>query len=160
MPARRHTPAPAPPPPDLDAPPAPDAPPDPDAPAARKQRQRVENQARWAMRAEATDAIRIAKSFAPAAILRIVELMGNDDPDIAMRACEALLNRALGKPRESVDLSGSLAVALDLGLEPGSGLLSADDLRGRLAAVAARLPALIEAQRPPALIEPPRRELI
>jgi hypothetical protein len=46
------------------------------------------------------DAMRLARQAAPSAVLRLVELIHSDDERVAAVACNAILDRAFGKPRE------------------------------------------------------------
>jgi hypothetical protein len=46
------------------------------------------------------DAMWLARQAAPSAVLRLVELIHSDDERVAAVACNAILDRAFGKPRE------------------------------------------------------------
>ncbi len=46
------------------------------------------------------EAISLARQAAPDAVRRLVQLMGSDDERVVVVACNAILDRALGKPRE------------------------------------------------------------
>ena len=46
------------------------------------------------------EAISLARKAAPDAVRRLIELMGSDDERVAAVACNSILDRALGKPRE------------------------------------------------------------
>lgn len=46
------------------------------------------------------ETVRLAREAAPAAIRRLIELMGSPDERVASVACNAILDRAFGKPRE------------------------------------------------------------
>ncbi len=46
------------------------------------------------------EAISLARLAAPDAVRRLVELMHSDDERVAVVACNSVLDRALGKPRE------------------------------------------------------------
>jgi hypothetical protein len=48
------------------------------------------------------EALRLAREASPKAVLRLIELMGSDDARVAVVACNAILDRGLGKPREIV----------------------------------------------------------
>lgn len=56
----------------------------------------------------------LAQKQAPEAIARLVELMHCDQPTVAVRACEAILDRAIGRPMQAVELgsTGELAELL------------------------------------------------
>ena len=56
----------------------------------------------------------LAQKQAPDAIARLVELMHCDQPTVAVRACEAILDRAIGRPMQAVELgsTGELAELL------------------------------------------------
>ena len=57
----------------------------------------------------------LAQQHAPAAIERLVELMHGDNPAVAVRAAEALLDRAVGKARQAVDVEvGGIGTIADL----------------------------------------------
>jgi hypothetical protein len=43
-------------------------------------------------------AVRLAQRAAPAAVKRLIELMGSDDERVAAVACNSILDRAFGKP--------------------------------------------------------------
>jgi hypothetical protein len=51
------------------------------------------------------EAISLARQAAPDAVRRLVQLMGSDDERVAVVACNAILDRALGKPREPLPAS-------------------------------------------------------
>jgi hypothetical protein len=44
------------------------------------------------------EALRLTRRAAPAAVRRLIELMDSDDERVAAVACNAILDRALGKP--------------------------------------------------------------
>jgi hypothetical protein len=46
------------------------------------------------------EAVSLARHAAPAAVKRLIELMSSDDERVASVACNSLLDRAFGKPRE------------------------------------------------------------
>jgi len=46
------------------------------------------------------EALSLARQAAPDAVRRLIELMGSDDERVAAVACNSILDRALGKPRE------------------------------------------------------------
>jgi hypothetical protein len=46
------------------------------------------------------ETLRLARRAAPDAIRRLIELMSSDDERVAAVACNAILDRAFGKPRE------------------------------------------------------------
>lgn len=48
----------------------------------------------------------LARQASPQAIARLVEWMASDDPSASVRACQAILDRAYGKPAQSVEHSG------------------------------------------------------
>lgn len=63
---------------------------------------------------EDLEAKRLARAQTKAAIKRLVYWMESENPKASVTACIALLDRAFGKPAQSVDLSnsdGSLASA-------------------------------------------------
>jgi hypothetical protein len=47
------------------------------------------------------EAMRLAQQAAPDAVRRLIELMESDDERVAAVACNAILDRAFGKPREA-----------------------------------------------------------
>ncbi len=49
------------------------------------------------------DALRLARQAAPDAVRRLVELMASDDERVAAVACNAILDRAYGKPAPAAD---------------------------------------------------------
>jgi hypothetical protein len=49
------------------------------------------------------EALRLARQAAPDAVRRLIELMDSDDGRVAAVACNAILDRALGKPRSAPD---------------------------------------------------------
>jgi hypothetical protein len=46
------------------------------------------------------EARKTCAEYSPAAIKRQIELMKSDDERVAFMACEAILNRGIGKPRD------------------------------------------------------------
>lgn len=44
------------------------------------------------------------------ALAKLVELMGSDDPPIALKAANDLLDRGFGKPTQAIDLDGKLKI--------------------------------------------------
>lgn len=48
------------------------------------------------------------KDACPAAIEKIIKIANGKDPDLALKACEVLLNRAWGKPAQAVDLDANV----------------------------------------------------
>ena len=52
------------------------------------------------------------EELAPRAIERLAELMLSEDGQVAARACSLILDRAYGKPQQSVDLGGDLTQSL------------------------------------------------
>jgi len=48
----------------------------------------------------------LAQQQAPQAIARLVALMSCGNPAVEVRAAEALLDRAVGRPRQSVEVGG------------------------------------------------------
>jgi len=46
------------------------------------------------------DAMRLARQAAPDAVRRLIELMLSEDERVAAAACNAILDRAFGKPKE------------------------------------------------------------
>jgi hypothetical protein len=46
------------------------------------------------------ETVKLARQAAPDAIRRLIELMSSDDERVASVACNAVLDRAFGKPRE------------------------------------------------------------
>jgi hypothetical protein len=50
----------------------------------------------------------LAQSHCPTAIERLVQLTKSKNERVAVTACEALLNRGCGTPRQSIDLDASL----------------------------------------------------
>ncbi len=53
----------------------------------------------------------LAQQQAPDAIARLVELMRCGNPAVEVRAAEALLDRAIGKPRQAIEFGGLGEVA-------------------------------------------------
>lgn len=49
------------------------------------------------------EAMRLARQAAPDAVRRLIELMGSDDERVAAVACNAILDRAYGKPVPAAD---------------------------------------------------------
>ena len=45
------------------------------------------------------EAVRLAQAAAPDAVRRLIELMNSEDDRVAVVACNAILDRALGKPK-------------------------------------------------------------
>jgi hypothetical protein len=45
----------------------------------------------------------IAREYAPEAFLRLVELMRDKDPRVAVAACKEILDRGFGRPQPSTD---------------------------------------------------------
>jgi hypothetical protein len=58
-------------------------------------------------------AVRLARQAAPYAVHRLIQLMDSEDPRVATVACNAILDRGLGKPgpvkEEKDDLEARLA---------------------------------------------------
>lgn len=56
---------------------------------------------------ELAEIIHLAKAASPDAMAKIVEIMRNPatPPNVALDAAERVLNRAYGKPKESVDMT-------------------------------------------------------
>lgn len=48
------------------------------------------------------EVVRIARRFSETAIMRLVELMQSEDERVAFMASQAILDRAIGKPKEQV----------------------------------------------------------
>jgi hypothetical protein len=48
----------------------------------------------------------LALEKAPMAFQKILDLMDGDDPKISMAAAQEVLNRALGKPAQAMEVSG------------------------------------------------------
>src|SRR5271170_6259047 len=46
------------------------------------------------------EAMRLARQAAPAAVQRLIDLMRSEDERVAAVACNAILDRAFGKPKE------------------------------------------------------------
>jgi hypothetical protein len=53
----------------------------------------------------ACDAMRLARQAAPEAVRRLIELMQSDDERVAAVACNAILDRAYGKPASAPERS-------------------------------------------------------
>jgi hypothetical protein len=51
---------------------------------------------------------RAADEGSPAAVRRLVELIGSGDERIALAAANSILDRVMGKPRQAVELSASV----------------------------------------------------
>jgi hypothetical protein len=47
------------------------------------------------------ECLRLSRTASPEAIRRLIELMGDEDPRVSVVACNAILDRAWGKPRET-----------------------------------------------------------
>ena len=58
------------------------------------------------------DVSELARSRGPAAIATLVQIMANDElaPAIRIAAANSLLDRGFGRPAQSVDVSGTVAV--------------------------------------------------
>lgn len=58
---------------------------------------------------------RLAKEKSPEAIARLVEWMKSDNPKASVSACNAILDRAFGKPKQELDhgITGGLADLLN-----------------------------------------------
>lgn len=57
----------------------------------------------------------LARKHAPEAFKKIISLMQGDDAKISLQAAQEVLNRAYGKPAQSVDVSdegGTIAAAI------------------------------------------------
>ena len=52
------------------------------------------------------DVIEAARQHTPAAIARLAHWMPSDDPRVSVAACQALLDRGWGKPRQPTELLG------------------------------------------------------
>jgi hypothetical protein len=57
------------------------------------------------------EAISLARQAAPDAVRRLMELMHSDDERVAAVACNAILDRALGKPRQAPEADGKDEIA-------------------------------------------------
>ena len=51
----------------------------------------------------------LAREHGPEALRRLVELMSSHNEPVAVRACEALLDRAYGKPPQALEVLGAVA---------------------------------------------------
>jgi hypothetical protein len=51
----------------------------------------------------------LAQRYAPAAIERLAELVRDPDGRVAVAACNALLDRAIGKPLQSVEVDARVS---------------------------------------------------
>ncbi len=49
------------------------------------------------------EALRLARKASPGAVRRLIELMRSSDERVAVVACNSLLDRALGKPKEAIE---------------------------------------------------------
>jgi|HubBroStandDraft_6_1064221.scaffolds.fasta_scaffold140546_4 hypothetical protein len=63
--------------------------------------------------AEYGEVLALARFLAPRAIERLGELMESEDERVAAVACNAILDRAFGKPREQTSETSSLATLSD-----------------------------------------------
>ena len=53
--------------------------------------------------------VELARQRGRAAFERLCELMDSDNEMVALRACEAVLDRAYGRPRQAVEVAGEAA---------------------------------------------------
>lgn len=61
----------------------------------------------------------LARSYSAEALERLAQLMRSDDAAVALRACEAMLNRAWGTPTAEPERKGSAGATWRDGLTPG-----------------------------------------
>lgn len=52
------------------------------------------------------EVLRIAKENSVPALLKLVEWSKSEDPKASIPACNAILDRAIGKPKQSSEISG------------------------------------------------------
>lgn len=58
---------------------------------------------------------KLAGNYAKRAIERLAELMEqNDEPNIARAACDAILDRSVGKAAQAVDVQGDITISVNL----------------------------------------------
>jgi Family of unknown function (DUF5681) len=62
-------------------------------------------------RKELKEVMELARSYSEEAIGRLVFWIRSDDPRASPAACVALLDRAWGKPQQSVDVTGQLTLS-------------------------------------------------
>lgn len=60
----------------------------------------------------------LARRFSRPAVRKLAELMQNDDPRVAVAACNALLDRAWGRPAQEVAHSGELGHRVVFNMAP------------------------------------------
>ncbi len=58
------------------------------------------------------DIRKLAQSYGKAALMRLVELIDSDEPRVSVTAAQAVLDRAYGKPPQSIDLPSGLGPTL------------------------------------------------
>ena len=58
---------------------------------------------------EVRQALELAKQATGKAIQKLIELIDNSDPRVAVVAVNSLLDRALGKPQQAIQLDGKVA---------------------------------------------------
>lgn len=75
----------------------------------------------------------LARAHTEAAIAKLAELMTNRDPRVALRAAEALLDRAWGRPGQAVELGGGAAIQVEPRPAPAPNGQDADQLAQLLA---------------------------
>ena len=89
----------------------------------------------------------IAREYAPEAVLRLVELMRDEDPRVAVAACKEILDRGFGRPQLSTDVEKDH--------EQGGPLEHRqDDIRVSLETKIARLAATLNRREIPQLSAP------
>jgi hypothetical protein len=65
---------------------------------------------------EEREVLELARQHSPEAIRKLVEWMRSDSSKASIMACQALLDRAFGKPAQAVAVSGSLTHSYDQAL--------------------------------------------
>lgn len=56
------------------------------------------------------EVLALARTKGKEALLRLIALTKSDNESVALKACEAVLDRGFGKPRQAVDLGGDMPV--------------------------------------------------
>ena len=83
--------------------------------ASKQRRQAVSEgqirQSAWRPKVEG-DIRKLAQSYGKAALMRLVELIDSDEPRVSVTAAQAVLDRAYGKPPQSIDLPSGLGPTL------------------------------------------------
>lgn len=62
---------------------------------------------------DAAVAVELAKQHSAKAVRKLIALMDCDSPKVALAACNAILDRAYGRPSQSVAVSGTVKHTLE-----------------------------------------------